>query len=120
MKTCRDCQRSLSSSHYSTKTAVCRDCRADYDRRRQYNIEASEYQTLFETQEGRCGICSCDGPLVVDHCHHTNRVRGLLCSPCNRGIGFLRDSNHILLAAAAWVDPMHPNHAEIALHGSRI
>src|SRR3990167_1332886 len=29
---------------------------------------------------------------VIDHCHVTNTVRGLTCSPCNVAIGMLRDS----------------------------
>lgn len=116
MKTCIDCQRSLSKTHYTAKQAACRDCISNRHRQRKYNLEPLDYQTLHETQEGRCGICSCDGPLVIDHCHHTGRVRGLLCHHCNTGIGLLRDSHPVLLAALQWVDPMQPNHAEIALH----
>jgi len=34
--------------------------------------------------------------LVVDHCHSTGKVRGLLCSNCNRGIGMLQERVDIL------------------------
>ncbi|MFE3603436.1 endonuclease domain-containing protein [Streptomyces sp. NPDC059142] len=38
---------------------------------------------LFELQGGRCACCT-NSPQVVDHDHRSGRVRGLLCSSCNR------------------------------------
>lgn len=34
--------------------------------------------------------------LSIDHCHETGRVRGWLCSGCNSGLGYFRDSPHLL------------------------
>lgn len=42
--------------------------------------------------------------LVVDHCHETGKVRALLCSPCNKGIGHLRDSVEIVIKAASYLE----------------
>lgn len=64
-----------------------------------HGITLAEYQKMFAAQNGLCAICQrqnlkSDGTakwLVVDHDHVTDVVRGLLCDPCNRGIGFLRD-----------------------------
>lgn len=56
------------------------------------------YRSFYEKQGGRCGICNQEAPfrgkgrLVLDHCHDTNKARGLLCSQCNVGIGALKDS----------------------------
>jgi hypothetical protein len=39
----------------------------------------------------------------VDHDHETGEVRGLLCAPCNRGIGLLQDKIEVLESAAQYL-----------------
>jgi hypothetical protein len=69
-----------------------------------YGLTAQQYEAMTITQGGRCLICA-DEPdqLVVDHCHATGRVRGLLCSSCNTALGFMRDSPLIALAASSYL-----------------
>lgn len=86
-----------------------------------YGITVEEYDGLRAQQDYRCAICKrhedelpaaatgrprSDGrptamafKLVVDHCHDTRRVRGLLCVGCNSGIGNFREDETALLAA---------------------
>lgn len=40
----------------------------------------------------------------VDHCHTSNKVRGLLCGGCNVGIGMFREDKAIFLAALAYLE----------------
>lgn len=68
---------------------------------------------MFEAQAHRCAICethvediphkSFGNPLVVDHCHETGSVRGLLCPTCNSGLGHFKDNPERLIAAARYL-----------------
>lgn len=66
--------------------------------RRSYGLTMSEYDALLKKQHGKCAICGTTDSgstkkryLSVDHDHETDAIRGLLCSPCNVAVGFLRD-----------------------------
>jgi hypothetical protein len=73
-----------------------------------YGIGDKEYDRLLVEQGYVCLICLSphhpERPLVVDHNHVTGKVRGLLCSECNTGIGLLGDSPTHLRAAANYLD----------------
>lgn len=52
----------------------------------------SAIEALRRWQAGACAMCSASGGrLVLDHCHRTGLVRGLLCDSCNTAEG-LTDS----------------------------
>jgi hypothetical protein len=74
-----------------------------------YNFSLEEYKVLLEKQHGCCAIChkpSSDfkKSLHVDHCHTTSKVRGLLCSNCNRGLGHFQDNVLILQNAIKYLE----------------
>ena len=47
-----------------------------------YNLSLEDYDNLKDRQNGECAICGQKNNLVVDHCHTTGNVRGLLCQKC--------------------------------------
>lgn len=57
-----------------------------------YGLTQERYNELYELQDGRCAICDRAITLVIDHCHETLEVRGLLCNSCNLGIGYFEDN----------------------------
>jgi hypothetical protein len=71
---------------------------------RDFGITLDQYEELKQAQEGRCAICgSAERPLVIDHCHSQNRVRGLLCGQCNSALGLLSEDENIVLGLLAYV-----------------
>ena len=73
-----------------------------------YGITIEQWEALLTSQGGRCAICRTDRPggkgaWHTDHCHATNKVRGLLCSECNIGLGKFSDSPERLEAAAKYL-----------------
>lgn len=60
-----------------------------------YNLSFDNYEMLIKSQNNMCLICkdifnSSIKP-CVDHCHKTDKIRGILCSKCNAGIGLLNE-----------------------------
>jgi hypothetical protein len=61
---------------------------------RQYNLKLEDFKKMLKEQNYKCAICKCEEKrsdkqsLSVDHCHVTMKVRGILCSSCNHGLGF--------------------------------
>jgi hypothetical protein len=85
----------------------CRGCRATYRSeicRGQFRASINDEQ-LKEIKRAvtECVICGDSGSLVVDHDHLTNKVRGMLCNHCNRGLGHFRDSPMLLEFAAQYL-----------------
>ena len=77
-----------------------------------FNLSMQDYNQMLEAQGGLCAICKHTEThkrngrvkaLAVDHHHGTGKVRALLCSDCNTGIGKLKDRPEILEAAAAYI-----------------
>lgn len=77
-----------------------------------YGMSPAEFQALLVSQDQRCAICGTTQPdgvgriaqWNVDHCHDTGKVRGILCSQCNIGIGQLRDDPDLLRAAISYLE----------------
>jgi len=73
-------------------------------RLKRYGITAADHALMLKEQKNKCKLCKvtfvgkndknykkCLGE-YVDHCHTTNKVRGLLCHKCNTGLGLFKDN----------------------------
>jgi hypothetical protein len=71
-----------------------------------YGISRDDYAAMLEAQNHACGICrrAFQRTPQVDHCHITGLVRGLLCGPCNNGLGQFGDNIDFMRNAIAYME----------------
>jgi len=67
-----------------------------------HELSAHEADVLVAAEGGRCAIRRAAPAEHVDHDHETGRVRGILCSNCNGGLGQFRDRDDLLTLAIAY------------------
>lgn len=83
--------------------------RVSWALKKKYGISILEKVAMAAAQANKCRICDNQseapdgGSLVVDHCHTTGAVRGLLCNSCNWMLGLARDNPGILSRAIAYL-----------------
>lgn len=113
MRVCSNCKCKKSLEEFPNdkarplgKAHRCKSCKRNDDERdrlkRDYNLTQEELSSLCKSQNNACKICnrSFDNCLrAIDHDHITGRVRGLLCSECNTGLGKFKDNPDLLKKA---------------------
>jgi DNA-directed RNA polymerase subunit RPC12/RpoP len=69
---------------------------------KRYGITKNDYDRTLKEQNYKCATCGAEVPkgrwsfFSVDHDHKTNKVRGLLCTQCNRGIGYFHEDVNVM------------------------
>lgn len=107
--TCKNCTNGANLNRYKTseKTRAAHSKAArKYSLQKFYGITQEEYDLMYQQQGGKCRICRCEEGgrrFHVDHCHNTNKVRGLLCNLCNKGLGCFKDNTSILEEAIKYL-----------------
>jgi Autographiviridae endonuclease VII len=83
----------------------------DRYRKKKYGISPFQFEVMLLCQGGRCQACGrqieedsdWSKALCVDHDHSTGKVRGLLCRPCNRGLGFLTEEIDVVIGLVEYL-----------------
>lgn len=80
---------------------------------KKYNLTQELYNKLLNKQENKCPICkktfSSNLKPVIDHCHESGKVRGLLCSNCNTALGLLFEKEYNFLEAISYLNKNREN-----------
>ena len=69
-----------------------------------YGMTIDDYEVLRAAQGGCCAICGRDRELVVDHAHHTGKVRALLCQQCNIAVGAVQENVEIARRVGKYIE----------------
>lgn len=126
LKECAVCDEEFTPKYYNQTLCVKAECKREASLRRnakyyrknkfdllkeqvkKYGITVEDFNKMLEEQGGVCAICksncNINRRLCIDHCHTTGKVRGLLCSECNSGIGKLKDDKELLKSALAYLE----------------
>lgn len=118
---CSDCIRIDKSRRYhGGRSEIMKNQWRGYTLKRKYGITTEDYNKMADLQQGKCAICGEEQltennqyntkKLVIDHSHKNGKVRGLLCSECNNGMGKLKDSVEILKKAINYLKKYDSQH----------
>ncbi len=83
--------------------------------RYKYGITEQDYDNMACRQGHKCILCGREMKLVVDHCHKTGRVRGLLCNRCNTTLGWVESRPDMLEKIVHYLVPSADCHADVLL-----
>lgn len=115
IKRCRTCNLDKPHSdfgkHKDRKLGLadsCKLCRNQKAVLERHNITQAEKQSMLKAQDFKCAICQIHQNklkinLAVDHCHKTGKIRGLLCSDCNLGLGKFEDNPETIASAIKYL-----------------
>lgn len=99
----------------------CKQCAKEQQTKwyyqRKHGISLEEREAMLVSQGGKCAICgnptvfptlkgrenNTGESAVVDHCHASSKIRGVLCGHCNTGLGSFKDNLQSLLNAVDYL-----------------
>jgi len=99
----------------------CKDCgkvnQSKWYYKRAHGITLEERDAILNKQDNRCAICNNETQFklkagkgsnigieaVIDHCHSSLKIRGVLCGSCNTGLGAFRDNVDSLFNAIEYL-----------------
>ncbi len=110
---CLDCGPQPLSEFYEHKNqktgrahrdSRCHACRRLHLAARNFAISAAQYRAFIESAKG-CAICgTLKSKLVLDHCHTTGKLRGVLCQLCNTALAAIENRPDFAILACEYLE----------------
>jgi hypothetical protein len=104
---CKDCNKQatkIASKKYRQNPDKERNSKLKH----RYGITLLEKEQLIQSQNNCCAICkttlSMNKNAHLDHSHNSGLVRGVLCQPCNIGLGGFKDNVEFLKNAIKYLE----------------
>lgn len=105
----------MGSNGYMIRYNQCSPCSNMISK---YGIHNGDRKRILAAQKHQCAICEktivnmgqtkrgddCKNHAALDHNHETGKVRGILCTPCNRALGLFGDSIEVLIKATEYLE----------------
>ena len=105
MKTCTKCGLDKADTDYykngkSGYHTYCKTCFDNGRRLHKFGLTTQDFEEMHIAQNYECALCGSPDPggrkavktFMIDHCHATGKVRGLLCHSCNLLLGHAKDN----------------------------
>jgi hypothetical protein len=121
---CKACAANRARKNYAKRMSCPINKEKQSDKTRNYQllkthgVTAEEYEAMLAAQEYSCAICGVElssrgHKTHLDHCHNTGKLRAMLCTNCNRGLGHFQDNEELLKKAA---DYLHQHNESACSH----
>lgn len=100
---CKECKNSNARVNYIKKHPLKNKF---MNAKRNYGISEDVFNKLMK--KNKCDICKIElielKDKKIDHCHKTNKIRGLLCNDCNTTLGKLKEDINIMKSMINYIE----------------
>jgi hypothetical protein len=102
---CKSCKTAVNQNWRDNNPKEYKQSQLRQRRKREYGLSDEDMSNMLKLQDYKCEICQIDidWGCCVDHNHNTGKVRGLLCTTCNTGLGMFKDNSVILNSAINYI-----------------
>jgi hypothetical protein len=110
---CKECNNKKSKEWYEKNKEEKLKSGLKHHYKKKYGLSLEQRKELFDSQNGLCLVCCCEMNLegglkanqaVIDHCHSSGKIRGMLCNLCNQGLGHFKDNVSFLEKAIKYLE----------------